>query len=342
VANMVSETFGVPAVTIWILDESQQQLALGGSTILSQNQGGQLKLAEKDTADLIRVIRNEQATVDFDRLKADWAKKLKEANQSYFREAGIRYCAPLVAGQQMLGLLTLSERLTKDPFSTEDFDLLKTISDQTAASLLNIKLSEGLIRAKKMEAFQTLSAFFVHDLKNLASMLSLTMQNLPAHFHDPDFRKDAMSTMSKSVAKINDMCSRLSLLGKRPELQKTKVDLNELVTETLASLNGCIKASLIQDTHPLAHLYMDPEQIQKVFVNLIMNANEAVGGDGEVRVSTEQRNGWAVFAVSDNGCGMSKNFIDRRLFLSSLSFFLFHILALSPFLALFFLFLSVL
>ncbi len=75
----------------------------------------------------------------------------------------------------------------------------------TAASLVNIKLSEDLIRAKKVEAFQTLSAFFVHDLRNLTSMLSLTMQNLAAHFHNPDFRKDAMSTMSKSVAKINDM-----------------------------------------------------------------------------------------------------------------------------------------
>jgi len=52
---------------------------------------------------------------------------------------------------------------------------------------------------------QTVSAFFVHDLKNLASTLSLTMQNLPEHFDDPDFRKDAMSTISKSVAKINDM-----------------------------------------------------------------------------------------------------------------------------------------
>ena len=102
----------------------------------------------------------------------------------------------------MLGLLTLNEKLTKDPFSIEDFDLLKAISDQAAASLLNIKLSEHLIQAKKMEAFQALSAFFVHDLKNLASTLSLTMQNLPAHFDDPEFRRDAMATISKSVAKI--------------------------------------------------------------------------------------------------------------------------------------------
>ncbi len=314
VSKMVSKTFGVPAVTLWLLDESQKHIVLGGSTVFSSIKARDLEVGGNGSSDLLRAMRAQQGPVDLDQPTIDWARRLKQANADYLREARIRYCAPLVAGQQMLGLLTLSERLTKDPFSTEDLDLLKTISDQAAASLLNIKLSEDLIRAKKMEAFQALSAFFVHDLKNLASTLSLTMQNLPAHFDDPDFRNDAMSTMSKSVAKINDMCSSLSLLSKKPELQKTKSDLNALITSTLASLNGAIRASLIQETHPLSELYMDPDEIQKVFLNLILNANEAVGDGGEIRVSTEQRNGWAVFTVSDNGCGMSRDFIDRCLF----------------------------
>ncbi len=314
VSKMVSKTFGVPAVTLWQLDENQERIVLGGSTVFSSDKARELELGGNGSSDLLRAMRTQQCPVDLDQPTTDWDRRLKQVNADYLREARIRYCAPLVAGQQMLGLLTLSERLTKDPFSTEDFDLLKVISGQTAASLLNIKLSEHLIQAKKMEAFQALSAFFVHDLKNLASTLSLTMQNLPAHFDDPDFRKDAMSTISKSVSKINDMCSNLSLLSKKPELQKTKSDLNELITSTLASLNGSFRGSLIQETHPLSELYMDPDQIQKVFVNLILNANEAVGDGGEIRVSTEQRKGWAVFAVSDNGCGMSRDFIDRRLF----------------------------
>jgi len=165
-----------------------------------------------------------------------------------------------------------------------------------------------------MEAFQALSAFFVHDLKNVASTLSLTMQNLPAHFDDPDFRKDAMSTISKSVSKINGMCSNLSLLSKKPELHKTKVHLNELITSPLAGLHGCIRTSLIQDTHPLPELYIDPDEMQKVFLNLILNANDAVGGRGEIQVTTEQQDGWVVLSVSDNGCGMSNEFIARSLF----------------------------
>ncbi len=49
-----------------------------------------------------------------------------------------------------------------------------------------------------MEAFQTLSAFFVHDLKNLASTLSLTLQNLPVHYDNPEFREDTLRLISRA------------------------------------------------------------------------------------------------------------------------------------------------
>jgi len=68
------------------------------------------------------------------------------------------------------------------------------------------------------------------------------------------------------------------------------------------------------DFQPLPCLTLDVEQIQKVMTNLILNANEAVGNVGEIRITTEQRNGWAIFSVTDTGCGMSKEFVERSLF----------------------------
>jgi putative PEP-CTERM system histidine kinase len=170
------------------------------------------------------------------------------------------------------------------------------------------------VKAKEMEAFQTLSTFFVHDLKNLASTLSLTLENLPIHFSDPEFRTDTLRVITNSVNKINTMCSRLSLLTKGLELQKTSVDLNVLITATLADLNGSIRAALRQNLYPVPTLSLDPDQIQKVIMNLVLNASEAAGPRGEIRVTTEQQNGWAVLVVEDNGCGMSKEFIERSLF----------------------------
>jgi putative PEP-CTERM system histidine kinase len=159
-----------------------------------------------------------------------------------------------------------------------------------------------------------MSAFFVHDLKNLASKLSLTMQNLPIHFDNAEFRNDAVRTISQSLAKINGMCSRLSSLGQKLELQRTEADLNELVKNTISGLNGCFRTSLVVDLHPLAKIDIDQEQIQRVLVNLILNANEAIKEGGEIRVTTEHQDGFIVLSVSDNGCGMSKEFVQNSLF----------------------------
>ena len=59
---------------------------------------------------------------------------------------------------------------------------------------------------------------------------------------------------------------------------------------------------------------LDPAQIQNVLANLVLNARDAVGPDGQIRVETSQRNGCVVLTVADNGCGMAPEFIQRSLF----------------------------
>jgi putative PEP-CTERM system histidine kinase len=165
-----------------------------------------------------------------------------------------------------------------------------------------------------MEAFQRMSAFFVHDLKNVASKLSLTIENLPVHFDNPDFRSDAVRTIAESLTKINGMCSRLSSLGQKLELQQTGTDLNELVENTLFGLNGCLKAPPAQDLQPIPAILVDSEQIQQVLVNLLLNAHEATSEKGEISITTRRENGFAVLSVADTGCGMSQEFIEKSLF----------------------------
>jgi len=220
----------------------------------------------------------------------------------------------LKAGRELLGIMTLNERVTRTPLSVEDADLLKTVADQAAASLSSLRLSQQLLKAKELEAFQTLSTFFIHDLKNLASTLSLTLQNLPIYFDDPEFRADALRVMTNSVQKINSMCSRLSSLTKGLDLQKERVDLNGLITTTLADLDGAMRATVARDLHAVPVLFADPEQIQKVLVNLLLNANDAVGTAGKIAVSTGQHDDWAILTVADTGAGMSKDFLEHSLF----------------------------
>jgi putative PEP-CTERM system histidine kinase len=315
VCTMLSETFGIPSVTIWLLDEeTPDRVVVAGSTVFSETAPYPAAVTEAGTRALVQCLREHPMPVDFETAMDSKIRDLRQAHASYFYAARIRYGVSLVAGQQWLGWLSLSDRHTKDAFTMEDCDLLKTMADQTAAKLLNLQLLQRLVHTKQMETLQALSAFFVHDLKNLAAKLSLMLQNLPLYYDNPEFRDDALHVIAGSVNKMNAMCSRLSLLTRELELHRTEVDLNELVRATLSDLNGSLKATLSHVSGSLPRLLIDPEQIQKVLENLLLNAHEAIEVQGEICVATAHRDGWAVLTVSDNGCGMSKTFMDRSLF----------------------------
>jgi len=221
---------------------------------------------------------------------------------------------PLVSGGALVGLVTVADRVNGLAFSVEDLDLLKCIGDQVAGGLRNIQLSQKLMQNKEMEAFQAMSAFFIHDLKNTTSTLSLMLQNLSAHFGDPSFREDCLRSLSRGVGHLNDLIKRLTLLRHELELKKTETDLNALVSNTINDLDGLKGSSLIKDLQPMPRLLADPAQLQKVLVNLLLNAKEAVNGAGEIRVCTAQEKGMALISVADNGCGMTPEFMRRSLF----------------------------
>jgi len=165
-----------------------------------------------------------------------------------------------------------------------------------------------------MEAFQTVAAFFVHDLKNLAAKLSMMFENLPVHFDNPEFRDDALRMMSRSVEQVNAICNRLSLLREKLDIHPCETDLNEVVKTVLSGFEGLAAESLVEKLQPVPKVFADPEQMEKVLINLVLNANDAVGEKGVILVTTNTRDGCVELSVQDNGCGMSKAYMDQSLF----------------------------
>ena len=302
------------SVTIWRVDDKKTSLMFGASTALSETEGAKLCPAGADAAQVMGALQNLPDPVDIGSSKENWAAILRRCHPDEFIKGGNRICVPMVVGGEALGLMMLGDRVGGVPFMHQDLDLLKCVGDQVAASLRNLQLSGKLLQVKEMEAFQTMSAFFVHDLKNTASTLSLMLKNLPIHFNDPAFREDALRGVSKTVTHINNLISRLSMLRHGLEIRRADSDLNEVVNKALAAHEGALEVELVKDFHPLPKISVDPEQLTKVITNLVLNATEAVPKQGQVRIQTSQLNGWAVLAVADNGCGMSPEFMNRSLF----------------------------
>jgi putative PEP-CTERM system histidine kinase len=308
-SRLISETFNVLGVTIWLFDENRQRLAFVAST-------AQLQHGEATSADcaLIRGGLSLRAgPFDLEKVKEDWAQPLKQLTSTQFRTGGNRFCLPLFVGSQWLGVIILADRVNGIPYTVEELDLLKCLADQLASSLLNLKLTGELMVAKELEAFQTMATFFVHDLKNAASSLNLMLRNLPVHFDDPAFRADALRGIGSTSERIQQMIGRLSVLRDKLEPRPVEIDLQDLVRDTLAGLKGMPPVEILPE--PCPRILADPDQLRSVLTNLLLNAADAAAGPAaRVSVATSQQNGHAILSVSDNGCGMSPDFLKHSLF----------------------------
>ena len=309
-ARLISETFNALAVRIWLVDAERDELALIGST---SDEEANIEREQRPTVGVAE-LRSISRTTNLDELSFPGTNELKDANPTHFAHGGDRVAVPLISGEQWLGLAVLADRVSGVPYTMEEFELLRCIGDQVAAGLLNLRLTGEIMRAKELEAFQTVSAFFVHDLKNAASTLNLTLQNLPTHFDDPEFRTDALRGIASTVDRINTVTSRLSSLRGPIEIRAVELDLNELMTEAAKVFEEDPSLVVIKNLSPVSKIHADREQIRSVLTNLLLNARDAVSGGGEIRLETTEGNGRVILSVADSGCGMTADFLRTSLF----------------------------
>lgn len=245
-----------------------------------------------------------------------WAEALRSNCPTQFDHGGDRLVIPLVASEQIVGLVVLADRVNGVKYSHEETDLLACIGDQLAAAFLNCALTEKVLQAKELEAFQTISTFFVHDLKNAANSLNLTLQNLPIHFDDPDFRVDAIKSVGRTVERINQMIVKLSGLRHELPLRLMPCRLDLLCAELLDGFDSEIRSggNIQRDLQVVPELGLDREAMHSIVTNLLVNAREAMENGGSITVTTGLGSGKLVLTVTDEGCGMSPEFIKNQLF----------------------------
>ena len=313
-AKWIAETFDALSVTAWLVPPGEERLVFAASTVLTEAAAAPLLDDNENLAEAIEKLRHEENPIDVEERGEAWHHALQKLHAAQFLRGGNRICVPIRAIGSLLGIITVGDRVGNLSMSIEDLDLLKSVGDQVARELTRIRLSRRLSETKEMQAFQTMATFFVHDLKNTASTLSLLVQNLRQHFDRPEFREDAVRALSKSVGRINDLISRLGSLRQEFRLNPTAAHLHEIVSAALKDFDGLADTTLVTSLRPTPSTMLDAEQMQRVVVNLVLNAKEAVKSGGEIHVETGTQERHAVLTVQDNGCGMSQEFIRRQLF----------------------------
>ena len=213
---------------------------------------------------------------------------------------------PLKAGHHAIGWVALGPHGRGPEYGQQDQDLLRCIAAQVADRLQHLVLADRLIMAREMEAFYEYSTFFLHDLKNFTAALSLVTQNAERHGSNPEFQHAAMRSVAATVRKMLALIGTVSALSRDLHPKLAPVELNELVDELLKGFGGGAGATLVRRTEPIPPVEADPDQLHQVLLNLILNAQEAVGPHGQITIRTEADPAEVRLVVEDNGCGMDR------------------------------------
>ena len=227
-----------------------------------------------------------------------------------FESFKVQLCVPLQYEGDLEGFIMLGEAVNPgENLTFEDFDLMKVLARQATSVLLSSKLSAQLSMAQEMAAIGKVSTFVIHDLKNHVSNLSLVVDNARDHMDNPEFQADMLETLDETIGKVNTLITRLKTIKEKSELNLTSCDLTEAVRRGVKSSG--MHPEIVSSEDIIAMI--DSVEIEKVVHNLVLNAHEAGSENGSVKVTVGMED-MAYFEVSDQGSGMSDDFIQSRLF----------------------------
>jgi putative PEP-CTERM system histidine kinase len=219
---------------------------------------------------------------------------------------------PLVSGGDLIGFVVLLNPRVEIEVNWEVLDLLKTASRQAASYLGYVGATEALLEARKFDAFNRMSAFVVHDLKNLVAQLSLMLKNAERHRDNPEFQRDMLATVEHVVGRMYHLMLQLRT-GATPVEQPQVTDLEAVVRKVCATKSGH-RAPIELNLAPGLAVVGHADRLDHVIGHLVQNALDATQDRGTVSVRLLREGENVVLEVADTGIGMTPEFVRDRLF----------------------------
>ncbi len=219
---------------------------------------------------------------------------------------------PLMIGDDLMGFCVLSRARTRVDVNWEVVDLLKTAARQAASFLSQMKATEALLEVRKFDAFNRMSAFVVHDLKNIVTQLSLMMKNAKRLGDNPDFQQDMLMTVENALDRMRQLMLQLRE-GATPPGSAFGVDLGSIVQRVEAVASGRGRALEVEVTESVRTRGHE-DRLERIIGHMVQNALDATPASGRVWVKLDRLSGQARVVVGDTGQGMSQEFIRDRLF----------------------------
>lgn len=303
-----------PAGALWLKDPSGRFFAQAACWNLplssaTEDAGGELCRFLIESGWVINLEEYRSLPRRYDRL--DLPRWLVEVPNAWL-------VVPLATGSELIGFVVLATARTRIDVNWEVNDLLKTAGRQAGAFLGQMQASDALLEARKFDAFNRMSAFVVHDLKNIVAQLSLMLKNAERHRDNPEFQQDMLMTVEHSVERMRQLMMQLRE-GATPVDSPRGIDLGDVIRRVQTAKAGQgrdveveVGSGVEAGERVVAKGHED--RVERVIGHVVQNALDATERGGRVWVRLERHDGHARVEVGDTGCGMTTEFLRERLF----------------------------
>ena len=256
---------------------------------------------------------------------------LGAAEREMLKRLDVRVCAPMLALNRLAGVMLLSSTQEGWRLGEEDLNLMSTLLTQAGIAFESAYLSQlqqdrmrRLYRAERLATVGELAASVAHEIRNPMTAIRSTVQYLLREFDDGNPKRELVHGVIAEVDRIDRIVDGLLSLTRRAEFTPGKISLAHLIGQSLLLIRAQAQEQAIEIIWPStpqeAYVMADAAQLKQLTLNLVMNAIQAMPNGGRLQIDLSVRSQaiglpgereWAVISISDTGCGIPPEIIDR-------------------------------
>jgi len=227
-----------------------------------------------------------------------------------FMQKRISICAPFISKNDLMGALNLGGKLSGDIYSRQDLELLSIMCNQASVAMENARLYHQLERAERLAVLGKFAGSLAHEIRNPLVSIKTFFQILNSD-EDPEDKQEISDLASQEIERMEELLDNLLGFAKPSAERFVMEEVNKVLHDSVMLIKHEASAKGIEIKTQLeagpCKLSMDPNQIQQVFMNVMMNAIQAMDEGGELRIKTSHHKGenQVDIVIEDTGHGIS-------------------------------------
>ena len=324
----VGRALGIEKVSLFLSDETKGTFPQAASQGLDNEDLKPPILLRSER--LVERLSNRREVVVKEELEMVRGEEIALQVVRRMSELSAEISVPIISKEKLIGILNLGHKEGKEIYSNEDLELLSTLANQAAIAIENARLYENLKqsqntlrRADRLSSLGLLTAGLAHEIRNPLVAIRTFTQLLPERYDDAEFREGFQGLALKEVDRICGLINDLLSFARPSRPNVAEENMNDVVDGIARILETEAKEKGVEITRNFAinlpKVWIDREQMKQVFMNLILNAIQAMKEGGSIFISTRltSRNGAAPSGqflqveVRDTGVGIPAENLDH-------------------------------